>query len=112
MLPESLTIYLSKTMDISIRGTKKELLNIERKLKKLGVKDEAWWNEDYREKETTVYIITCGMLDITNPIYSYFSHPGVCGEKRYDYAEGLKFLNELIKQQKDAEKSKGNASKS
>lgn len=47
-----------------------------------------------------------------NATYGYFSHPGVNNETRYDYEEGIKFLNELLKQQKDAEKSKGDTSKS
>ena len=112
MLQESLKIYSTKTMDFSISGTKEELLIVEKKLKKLGVKDDTGWNREFRKKITSVYIITNGMSDMDNAIYSYFSHPGANDETRYDYEEGIKFLNELLKQQKDAEKSKGDTSKS
>ena len=101
-------------MDISIKGTKKQLLNIEKKLQKLGITDDADWNCLYRNSKMCDYIIVFGFMNPDKYIseYSYHSHSGNITVEKYDIVKGHKFLNKLLKQQENAEKSKGDASKS
>ena len=114
MLQELLITYLIKAMNFSISGTKKQLLNIEKKLQKLGIRDDFQWNDKYRDNKICNHIIVFGFMnpDATIGEYSYHSHSGGTCIQRYDIVRGHKFLNKLLKQQKNAEKSKGDASKS